>query len=207
MHTDVDTHSRTHAYYHTNTRTHTHGKHSRVRNINSTINLKAEYWTLRSTSSISGKSEEYTHTHIHTRHPESCSSDAHSTPLSILFLLSSPFPSISTAVLFHPSLPRLLTFTSLLWSIPLSSLPPASWMLKQEIKGWRSTLSGNQKCLGAFQPCATGQADAQQTRAGERAAQNNRFAQKGPNIYCRCKSDLHLSDFQKARVSDWFSAN
>lgn len=205
MHTDVDTHSRTHAYYHTNTRTHTHGKHSRVRNINSTINLKAEYWTLRSTSSISGKSEEYTH--IHTRHPESCSSDAHSTPLSILFLLSSPFPSISTTVLFHPSLPRLLTFTSLLWSIPLSSLPPASWMLKQEIKGWRSTLSGNQKCLGAFQPCATGQADAQQTRAGERAAQNNRFAQKGPNIYCRCKSDLHLSDFQKARVSDWFSAN
>lgn len=153
-----------------NTHTQTYTKHSRIRNINSTINLRVEFWTLRRTSSISRKSGK---THTDT---QSCSLHAHLTPLCILFPLSSLLPLHLYPCLLSSlpvSLPLLLTFTTPLWSIPLSSSPPASWMLKQEIKGWRSTLSGNQRCLGAFQPCAAGQASAQQRRAGERAAQNN----------------------------------
>lgn len=143
------------------TSTHTPNMRSRVRNINSAINLRAEYWTLKRTSSISGKSGK-AHTDTQSR-----SSHAHSSPLCLLsshlpFHLY-PCPLSSLPV----SLPRSLTFTRLLWSIPLSSSPPASWMLKQEIKGWRSTLSGNQRCLGAFQPRAAGQAGAKQTRAGK----------------------------------------
>lgn len=145
--------------------THTHSRRSRTRNINSAINLKAEYWTLR--SSISRNLRKHKHTHTQSRSPVVC---MHIQPLS-LSPPSSPVPSICTLSSFISPLLLLLTFTRLLWSIPLSSSPPASWMLKQEIKGWRSTLSGNQRCLGAFQSWAAGQADAQQMRAGERATQ------------------------------------
>lgn len=131
--------------------------------------------------------------------------------LSILFLLSSHLPlhlcprPLSFTLLTPPSacpLPPSLTFTAPLWSIPLSSSPPASWMLKQEIKGWCSASSGNQKrCPGTFSAACRrpdgwrGRGKSSEGVAGEKngGAREKRRVARGPSASCRPRSDSRWS--------------